>query len=50
MRKTKYIVKYTNKFKKDFKLAIKRGLNIKLLEDIITIGWAIVNATFYLTG
>ena len=36
MRKTKYIVKYTNKFKKDFKLAIKRGLNIKLLEDIIT--------------
>ena len=36
MIKTKYIVKYTNKFKKDFKLAIKRGLNIKLLEDIIT--------------
>lgn len=36
MKKTKYIVKYTNKFKKDFKLAIKRGLNIKLLEDIIT--------------
>ena len=36
MRKTKYIVKYTNKFKKDFKLAIKRGLDISLLEDIIT--------------
>ena len=35
MRKTKYIVKYTNKFKKDFKLAIKRGLDISLLEDII---------------
>ena len=44
MKKTKYIVKYTNKFKKDFKLAIKRGLDISLLEDII------VNATFYLTG
>ena len=36
MKKTKYIVKYTNKFKKDFKLAIKRGLDISLLEDIIT--------------
>ena len=35
MKKTKYIVKYTNKFKKDFKLAIKRGLDISLLEDII---------------
>lgn len=35
MKKTKYIVKYTNKFKRDFKLAIKRGLDISLLEDII---------------
>ena len=35
MRKTKYIVKPTTQFKKDFKLAIKRGLKIELLEGII---------------
>ena len=35
MRKTKYIVKPTTQFKKDFKLAIKRGLKIELLEQII---------------
>lgn len=35
MRKTKYIVKPTTQFKKDYKLAIKRGLKISLLEDII---------------
>ena len=35
MRKTKYIVKPTTLFKKDFKLAMKRGLKIKLLEDVI---------------
>ena len=35
MRKTKYIVKPTTQFKKDFKLAMKRGLKIKLLEDVI---------------
>lgn len=28
---------YTGKFKKDFKLAVKRGLDTKLLEDIITL-------------
>lgn len=32
---TKYIIKYTNQFKKDFKLAIKRQLDITLLEEII---------------
>ena len=32
---TKYIVKYTSQFKKDFKLAHKRGLNVSLLKDII---------------
>lgn len=32
---TKYIVKPTNQFKKDYKLAIKRGLNIELLENLI---------------
>lgn len=33
--KTKYTVKVTNKFKKDYKLASKRGLPITLLDDII---------------
>ena len=35
MRKTKYIVKPTAQFKRDYKLAIKRGLEIDLLEDIV---------------
>ena len=35
MRKTKYIVKPTTQFKKDYELAMKRGLKIKLLEDVI---------------
>lgn len=35
MRKTKYTVKLTTQFKKDYKLAMKRGLKINLLEDII---------------
>ena len=35
MRKTKYTVKYTTQFKKDYKLAIKRGLNIELLQKVI---------------
>ncbi len=34
--KTRYIVKPTNQFKKDYKVAIKRGLPIKLLEDVIS--------------
>ena len=37
MRKTKYIVKPTTQFKKDYKLAIKRRLKISLLEDIISV-------------
>ena len=37
MRKTKYTVKTTTLFKKDFKLAIKRGLNVELLENIIAL-------------
>ena len=37
MRKTKYTVKPTTQFKKDYKLALKRGLKISLLEDIITV-------------
>ena len=36
MRKTKYTVKHTTQFKKDFKLAMKRGLKIELLEEVIT--------------
>lgn len=35
MRKTKYTVKPTTQFKKDYKLAIKRGLKIELLEEAI---------------
>lgn len=35
MRKAKYIVKPTTQFKKDYKLAMKRGLEIDMLEDII---------------
>lgn len=36
MRKTKYTVKLTLQFKKDYKLAMKRGLNIELLEDVVS--------------
>ena len=36
MKKTKYTVKPTSQFKKDFKLALKRGLKIELLEEVIT--------------
>lgn len=36
MKNTKYTVKPTTQFKKDYKLAVKRGLDIKLLEDVIT--------------
>ena len=35
MRKTKYIVKPTTQFKKDFKLAMKRSMIIELLEEVI---------------
>lgn len=35
MRASKYTVKPTLQFKKDYKLAMKRGLDISLLEDII---------------
>ena len=31
----KLSIVWTNQFKKDYKLAIKRGLNIELLDDII---------------
>ena len=36
MRETKYTVKTTGQFKKDFKLAMKRGLKIDLLEAVIS--------------
>ena len=36
MRNTKYTVKPTAQFRKDYKLAIKRGLKIDLLEDVVT--------------
>ena len=35
MKKTKYTVKPTTQFKKDFKLATKHGLKIELLEEVI---------------
>ena len=35
MRASKYTVKPTSQFKKDYKLAMKRGLDISLLEGII---------------
>ena len=35
MMKTKYIVKSTSKFRKDYKAAIKRGLKIELLENVV---------------
>lgn len=31
----KYIVKPTSQFKRDYKRAMKRGLNIKLLESVV---------------
>ena len=36
MRQTKYTVKLTTQFKKDYKLAIKRGWKISLLDDVIS--------------
>lgn len=35
MRKAKYTVKTTTQFKKDYKLAMRRGLDIGLLESVI---------------
>lgn len=35
MRNTKYIVKPTTQFKKDYKLAMRRGMDISLLEEVI---------------
>ncbi len=36
MKETKYTVKLTSKFKKDYKMVMKRGLNIYLLDEVIT--------------
>ena len=36
MRKTKYTVRTTSQFKKDYKLAAKRGLKMSLLDEVIT--------------
>lgn len=35
MRSTRYTVKVTTQFRRDYKLAARRGLNIGLLEDVI---------------
>ncbi len=35
MRKTRYLVKVTTRFKKDYKLAKKRNLKIGLLKEVI---------------
>ncbi len=37
MRSSKYSVKLTNQFKKDYKLAMKRGLKIELLDEIVVL-------------
>ena len=37
MRKTKYIVKPTSQFKKDYKPALRRHLDVKRLEDVVAI-------------
>ena len=37
MKDTKYIVKTTTQFKKDFKLEKKRGLKMELLREVITV-------------
>ena len=37
MRKTKYTVKYTTPFKKDYTRAIKRGLKVELLEQVVAL-------------
>ena len=37
MRKTKYIVKPTSQFKKDYKLALKRHLDVNLYGALITV-------------
>lgn len=37
MRKTKYTVKPTNQFKRDYKLALKRNLDVALLEKAIAV-------------
>ncbi|WP_442891580.1 hypothetical protein [Candidatus Merdisoma sp. JLR.KK011] len=35
MRNAKYTVKSTTQFKKDYKLAMRRGLDISLLEGVL---------------
>ena len=37
MRETKYVVKATSQFKKDYKLAMKRGFKISLLDEVIAL-------------
>ena len=37
MKKTKYNVKATSQFKKDYKLSAKRGLDVNLLDEVIAI-------------
>jgi mRNA interferase YafQ len=37
MRQIKYTVKPTTQFKKDYKLAMRRGLNIGLLEHVVAV-------------
>lgn len=37
MSQAKYVVKFTAQFRKDYKLALKRGLKIDLLERVITL-------------
>lgn len=55
MRKTKLTVKFTTAFRKDYKLAMKRGMKTELLETVIetlSMGEALppVNRDHELTG
>ncbi|MGN1306388.1 MAG: type II toxin-antitoxin system YafQ family toxin [Faecousia sp.] len=36
MRETKYTVKITSQFKRDYKLVLKRGLKVKLLDEVVS--------------
>lgn len=37
MRETKYVVKTTSQFRKDYRLAMKRGLPVSLLDEVIAL-------------
>ena len=50
MSQTKYAVKFTTQFRKDYKLAIKRGLKIELLEHIVALLAAALGPVLIIIG